>query len=483
MTTDDSSASSLNTSQTTRDPRTDELPILTDINEMSVEEKKVVRKSVAGSAMGNAIEWFDYGIYGYLTIYISQLFFGDGPYAIAATFATLAVSFLFRPLGGFILGPLGDKIGRQKVLVFTILMITAATACIGILPTMDTVGVLAPILLLLLRIVQGFSAGGEYGGAAVFMAEHAPDNRRGFFGSFLEFGTLAGTCAAAILCTALTAIVGEEGMLAGWWRLPFLLTIPLGLIALYLRSSLHESDVFTEAAASEKTEKKATGALIDLIKGYWRQLLILMGFVTLLNIAFYLVLTYLPTYLAETLGHDVVQSNLTLVGIMLVMMIVISPIGRLSDRVGRKPLLLTASIGYVVLSVPAFLLIQQDNVFLQTVGMAILGLLLVILVASVSSTLPALFPTQVRYSGFAIGYNVATALFAGTSASIVAGLIEITGSKLIPGWYLVAAGVIGTIAILCMRETAGRSLRGDKCPGEDDEIRALTGVEPIGYKG
>ncbi|WP_411730798.1 MFS transporter [Paeniglutamicibacter sp.] len=447
-------------------------------------ELKQARKSVAGSAIGNAIEWFDYGIYGYLIVYISQQFFtfgedgGTMPRILA--FSTFAISFLIRPLGGMVLGPLGDRIGRRKVLIFTIVMISVSTACIAALPTFDQVGYLAPILLVLLRMVQGFSAGGEYAGAAVFMSEHAPDNRRGFYGSFLEFGTLAGFSAAAILCTVLTLVVGEEGMMGGWWRLPFALTLVLGGIALWMRRHLTESETFIGDSSKDKEVSTAPQALGTLIRKYPGQLVKLFGFIVLVNVAFYLVLTYMPSYLTLTLGHGAVESNMTLVLIQLVMIALIVPLGALSDRIGRKPLLVTASVGFVVLSVPAVLLMQSTGLWGQIVGIGILGLLLVMLLSTISSTLPALFPTSVRYSGFAIGYNLSTAVFGGTAAVANEALIGATGNPLVPGWYLMAAGVIGLISVLTFKETAGRSLRGNVIPGSDDKQRLEIGESLVG---
>jgi MHS family proline/betaine transporter-like MFS transporter len=447
-------------------------------------ELKQARKSVAGSAIGNAIEWFDYGIYGYLIVYISQLFFTFGeeggtlPRILA--FSTFAISFLIRPLGGMVLGPLGDRIGRRKVLIFTIVMISVSTACIAALPTFDQVGYLAPVLLVLLRMVQGFSAGGEYAGAAVFMSEHAPDNRRGFYGSFLEFGTLAGFSAAAILCTGLTLVVGEEGMMAGWWRLPFALTLVLGGIALWMRRHLEESETFTEDSSKDNEVSTAPQALGTLLRKYPGQLFKLFGFIVLVNVAFYLVLTYMPSYLTTTLGHGSVESNMTLVLIQLVMIALIVPLGALSDRIGRKPLLVTASIGFVLLSVPAVQLMQSAGLLGQIVGIGTLGLLLVMLLSTISSTLPALFPTSVRYSGFAIGYNLSTAVFGGTAAVANEALIGATGNSLVPGWYLMAAGVIGLISVLTFKETAGRSLRGNVIPGSDDKQRRELGERLVG---
>lgn len=437
----------------------------------SSEGRRVLRRSITGSALGNAVEWYDYGVYGYLTIFMAVNFFGskegDGGLGVTLTLGTLALSFLARPLGGLVLGPLGDKIGRQKLMVFTVAMMSLATGCIGLLPTVDHVGAVAPALLVACRIVQGFSAGGEYGGAAIYMAESAPDRRRGFFGSFLEFGTISGFVLAATVCTTLITLVGDDGVQGGWWRLPFLISIPLGLTALWIRTRLIEAPVFAEALAQHEREHSP---LRTALQSNWRQILVLAGFVVLLNVAFYLVLGYMPTYLSNQLGHSTAQSNWMLVAMMVVMLVAIPPVGALSDRVGRKPLLMSAALGYALLSVPAVMLLGLDNLLTQFLGLAVLGLLLVILIASVSSTLPALFPTAVRYTGFAIGYNFSTAFFAGPSQTIANQLIESTGNRLVPGWYMAISGVIGFISILCMRETSQASLRGESIPGSPDSL-------------
>jgi MFS transporter, MHS family, proline/betaine transporter len=459
------------------------LPPLTVDADLTPEKRGVIRRSVAGSAVGNAIEWFDYGVYGYLVATMSTLFFSFGGDEGSAwprifAFGTFAISFLMRPLGAMVLGPLGDRVGRRAILVTTILLISVSTAAIGLLPTYESIGFWAPLLLVLLRMIQGFSAGGEYAGAAVFMAEHAPDNRRGFYGSFLEFGTFAGFSGAAILCTALTMAVGSDGMADGWWRLPFLLTLPLGLVGLWLRRHTTESDCFVEDVAGE--DRPSHGGLRELIAKYPGQLMKLMGFVVLYNVAFYLVLTYTPTYLSATLGQDATQSDLTLVAIQVVMMLVIVPLGALSDRVGRKPMLIVASLGFTFLSVPAVWLCQIGAVWSVLLGIGVLGLLLTVIASTASATLPALFPTSVRYSGFAIGYNVSTALFGGTAAMVNELLIDKTGNPTIPGWYLAIAGVIGLVSVLTFRETAGRSLRGNVIPGSDDDIRRAAGQTFVG---
>ncbi|WP_072314718.1 MFS transporter [Agrococcus sp. Marseille-P2731] len=456
-----------------------EPPPITRELDLSPIQRKTVKKSVMGAMAGNAIEWFDYGIYGYLVVHLSSQIFGGSEDSTLWALFGFAVSFLIRPIGGAVLGPLGDRIGRQKVLVFTIIMISVATACIGILPTFEQVGWLAPLLLFSLRIIQGFSAGGEYAGAAVYMAEHAPDDRRGFWGSFLEFGTLLGFSMAAILVTGLEFIVGPEGMEAGWWRLPFLLTLPLGLVALLMRARLHDSDTFTEAKQQD-TRTSAWQVLRDLITKQPKQLLKIMGITVLINTAFYLVLTYMPTFLTTSLDMDATQSGLMLVGVQLVMMAVIVPLGALTDRVGRRPVLLTAAIGFTLFSIPAVMLLTTGVVLLQILGLSIFGIFLVMLLCNISATLPALFPTTVRYAGFALGYNVATSLLGGPAGLINEWLIGETGSNLVPGFYMTIAGIIGLIAIWTFNETAGRSLRGDVVPGDDDVDRLAIGQDLIG---
>ncbi|MGO3249905.1 MAG: MFS transporter, partial [Agrococcus casei] len=371
-------------------------------------------------------------------------------------------------------------IGRQKVLVFTILMISLSTFCIGLLPTFDMIGWWSPILLFTLRIIQGFSAGGEYAGAAVYMAEHAPDNRRGFWGSFLEFGTLLGFSGAAILVTAMTAGLGEEFMNDWGWRIPFFVTLPLGLFALWMRSKLHESETFEESKAAGEAKSSAWKVLGDLIKQQPKQLLKIMGLVILINSAFYLVLTYMPTYLESSLEMDGTTSGLMLVGVQLVMMAVIIPIGALSDRIGRRPILITACIGFLVGSVPAIYLLDSGIIPLQILGLAIFGVFLVMLLANISATLPALFPTPVRYAGFALGYNIATSLLGGTAGFFNELLIKATGFIAVPGFYLAITAAIGLVAVLTFNETAGRSLRGNVVPGDDDQDRLAVGEELVG---
>jgi MHS family proline/betaine transporter-like MFS transporter len=432
-------------------------------------DERIVRRAVAGAAMGNAVEWFDYAIYSYLITSVGLNFFPDSSPAARTllTFSGIAIPFALRPLGGIVLGPLGDKFGRQRVLSLTILFMSGATFLIGLIPSHNTIGVAAPILLVLLRLIQGFSTGGEYGGAATFIAEYAPDKRRGFFGAFLEFGTLGGFVLGAALATTFQLSLSEAAMNSWGWRIPFLLAAPLGLVGFYLRNKLEDTPAFQQLSHGE-TQRVPLG---EMLSNNWPQILNLIGIVILLNVADYTVLTYMPTYLTQVLGISDAESNLTLIGIMLVMMALIAPVGALSDRVGRKPMLLTAAVGFLVLSYPAVALINLKSVLPVTIGLAVLGLLLLLMLGTIGSTFPAMFPTRNRYGGMSIGYSVSTALFGGTAPLAISALITKTGSTSIPAFYIMVAALIAIVPIVLIPETARKSIsHATEVPGTRPEF-------------
>jgi MHS family proline/betaine transporter-like MFS transporter len=431
-------------------------------------DDRTVRRAVAGAAMGNAVEWFDYAIYSYLVTAIGHNFFpeADPTAQTMLVFAGIAIPFVLRPFGGVLLGPLGDKFGRRRVLAFTIIMMSAATFFIGLIPSYHTIGIAAPILLLLARLVQGFSTGGEYGGAATFIAEYAPDRRRGFYGSFLEFGTLAGYVLGASLATAVQLGLPQEALLTWGWRIPFLIAGPLGLIGFYLRYRLEDTPAFRDAENAGETVR---APFRECVRAVWPQILNLIGFVILLNVAVYTLLTYMPTYLTQVLEISETESLLIIIGVMLGMMAVIAPVGALSDRVGRKPLLLTSAVGFLLLSYPAITLISMRDPLPVTVGMVILALLLVLMLGTIGSALPAMFPTRNRYGGFSIGYSTSTAVFGGTAPLIITALIDATGNTAIPAFYLMAAAAIAIVPILLIPETARVSI---------SHPTAIPGTEP-----
>lgn len=435
-----------------------------------------LRKAVGASAIGNAVEWFDYGIYAYGVTYISVALFPEGEDAVAFALLGFALSFLIRPLGGLFWGPLGDKIGRKRVLAATILLMAGSTFLVGLLPTYATIGIWAPILLYTLRMLQGFSAGGEYGGAATFMAEYSPDRRRGFWGSFLEVGTLAGLSCGALLMLGLITILGEADMQSWGWRLPFLIAGPLGLIGMYLRSRVSDTPVFEELEDKHEVEASLGSEFKDLFVGYWPQILKLFGLVIALNVVNYTLLSYMPTYLAGSIGLNETEVLVVPIIGMLIMMLILPAVGALSDVVGRKPMWIASLVGLAVLAVPMYKL-MATSLAGAIIGFLVLGLLYTPQLATISATFPAMFPAPVRFAGLAISYNVATSMFGGTAPLANERLIAATGDQLWPAYYMIGACLIGLLAVFFMIETKGASVRGTEIPGTPESIEE-TGVDP-----
>ncbi|MFJ4922156.1 glycine betaine/L-proline transporter ProP [Streptomyces sp. NPDC088725] len=451
-------------------------------SDITVTDEPAVKRATRAAALGNAMEWFDFGIYAYLAGTIGRVFFpSDNPtIELLSSFATFAVAFLVRPIGGMVLGPLGDKVGRKKVLALTMIMMAIGTFAIGLIPSYDTIGFWAPVLLILLRLVQGFSTGGEYGGASTFIAEYAPDKRRGYYGSFLEFGTLAGYVGAAGLVTALTAWLGTSGMDSWGWRVPYLVAGPLGLVGLYLRLKLDETPAFQKlesenvraSDAADPVETSPAGEVGRIFRDYWPTLILCIALVGAYNITDYMLLSYMPTYLSDELGYTETHGLLILLGVMVAQMLVITHVGKLSDHFGRKPLLMTGMLGFLILSLPAFLLVRQGGVWAVILGLLMLGVSLVCLLGTMSAALPALFPTQVRYGSLSIGYNLSASIFGGTTPLVITALISFAGTNLMPAYYAMAAALVGVISVACMKETARKPLDGSPPSVETEEEAA-----------
>jgi MHS family proline/betaine transporter-like MFS transporter len=422
-----------------------------------VEEQTVLR-AITGASIGNMVEWFDFAVYGYLATYIAANFFpSNNPTAsLLSTFAVFAAAFFVRPLGGIFFGPLGDRIGRQRVLATVIILMSVATFAIGLLPTYATIGVLAPLLLVVCRLLQGFSAGGEFGGGATFLAEYSPDDRRGFLVSWLEFSTLIGFILGSGVVLVLNSSLGEEAMTAWGWRIPFLIAGPLGAVGLYIRLRLEDTPEFR---ALESTGEVSQSPLRESITQNWKQILQVGGLVIIQNVGFYIVLVYMQTYITEQLEYSSTSASLSTVFTLLVAMVLIPPLGALSDRVGRKPLLMASCIGFAVLAYPLFLLLNAGSLATAILAHVALGVLLALYISTSVAALTELFPTRVRYGGFSIGYNISVAIFGGSAPYIAVYLIDATGSSLSPAFYVIFGAVATLLTVLTIPETAGTDLQ------------------------
>ncbi|MGH3653512.1 MFS transporter [Glutamicibacter sp.] len=420
-------------------------------------DAKTRRKVIAASFIGNFVEWFDYAAYGYLAVTIAAVFFpSDDPQAgLLMTFGVFAISFLVRPVGGFIWGHLGDKIGRREALSWSILMMTGATFCIALLPGYASIGFGAPLLLLALRLVQGFSAAGEYAGASAFLVEYAPANRRGLYAAVVPASTATGLLFGSLMAAGLTGLL-SSGELESWgWRIPFLLAAPMGLIGRYIRTKLEDSPAFLEASESSAPEGSPVGSLL---KNHWRQLVQAAGAVLLNAVGFYVILSYMPTYLSEELGLDATRSYLATTVALLTYVGFIFVTGMLSDRFGRKRVLISASILFILFTVPAFMALESGNFLVIVLVQILLGAMLTLNDGTLPSYLAEMFPTKVRYSGFAVSFNLSNALFGGTAPFVATLLIATSGNVLAPGWYLMGAAVISLVAVACSVETSRKPL-------------------------
>jgi len=431
-------------------------------DDITVVDSDSARKAVVATAVGNGMEWFDFGIYSYLAATIGQVFFPEvsGPMQLVYSFATFAVAFIARPIGGIFFGMLGDRLGRKKVLAITLIMMALATLSIGLIPGHASIGSTATVLLLIARLVQGFSTGGEYSGAMTFIAESTPDKKRGFMSSGLEVGTLVGYIAGAGLVTLLTFILGEDTMLEWGWRIPFFLSAPIGLIGFYLRNNLEETPAF-EAMEENRSDDDDYLSVKDILQYHWRAILIGMFVVFFYIVVNYAVLSYMPSHLTSVLGYGEAEGLLLIVIVMVIMIPIVLLMGYLSDRIGAKKIIQFGLIGLIFLSIPAFNLIGSGNKLSVFFGLMILAIFSSSFQGTMPALLPSLFFTNVRNGALAITYNISASFFGGTTPLVISWLISKTMNEMVPAYYLIFASIIGIIVVtIFLKDSSGKALRG-----------------------
>ena len=419
-------------------------------------QASVVRRVAVSSFLGNFIEWFDYASYSYFATVIALVFMpsSDPSVALLETFGVFALSYLMRPVGAFFWGHIGDKKGRKWALATSILLMSGATFLIGCLPSYGMVGLLAPVLLLLLRMVQSFSASGEYAGAATFLAEYSPPARRGVYCSLVPASTATGLLIGSTFATIMFTTMGADSpFVLDWgWRIPFWLAGPLGLITHYIRTRLSDSPVYQEMQDQLENgsggEGSGTAPIKTLITKHFRPLIISFGACVLNAVGFYAVLTYLPNYLIDTVQYNTGDASLITTICLIVYIGFIFLSGHISDKYGRKKMLIIACVGFIIFTVPAFYLLNTQNFVIILCAELLMCFLLTINDGTLASYLTETFPTNVRYSGFAVSFNFANAFFGGSASFISIALIQATGNAVAPGWYMVAISLIALVAMI-----------------------------------
>lgn len=432
------------------------------------------RRAFIGATSGHLIEWYDYGVYGFLAVYIGQAFFvsDDPATSLLSSFAAFALSFFIRPLGGLFFGPLADKIGRRKTLIAVLLMMAGSTCLLGLLPTYASIGIAAPILLVLIRCVQGFSAGGEIGTITSFISEYAGPGRRGFSTCWLMVTAVLGLVLGGAVANGMTWVLGAETMQAGGWRIPFLIAGPMGLISMYIRLKLEDSPEFLALQKAGETSKAPLREVWQ-----WKRAITLVFFIiTLHSSIFYLVLTFASTYMSRILKFD---SGTTLFYVFIASLsaALVMPLGgALTDKYGRKPFLIvvgvlaTLAMYWFFKSAPSA---TPATFFLPLMAVAItFGLY----ASSTYATMSELLPTRIRSTGIAVAYNVPVAVFGGSAPFISTWLIQQTGDITSPWYFYIGTGVMSLIALTALRKedfVAGSGVvesRSKACEGVRDFV-------------
>lgn len=425
---------------------------------MSMERSsgRSMAKAILAGSIGNALEWFDYGLYGYFAAIISSLFFPskDSLTSLMLTFIVFGVGFVMRPLGGLIFGHYADKAGRRKALAVTVILMGISTFAIGCLPTYAQIGVWAPVLLAFCRLMQGISTGGEWGSCMSFLAEYGTTSNRGFIVSWSQFSIAVGLLGGSAMGTMLTAALSQEALNAWGWRIPFWAGLAIAFFGMYVRSRVDETPKYKEA---EESHKVVNMPVVELLQKYRRETVVTIGIVIGWTISYWVTMAYMPTYISKVLKYPLWVGMSFNTVLLVFFMIAVPFAGMLADRIGRKPVMMIAAGGFIVCSYPLFYLMST----VRTSGvlffvMLSLALLQALICGGATVYIPEIFPTHVRCSAIGVGYNLAVAAFGGTAPFVATWLVSVTGNNLAPTYYLIGGSLLTFLVLTFMAEETFR---------------------------
>nr|WP_315592946.1 MFS transporter [uncultured Cupriavidus sp.] len=423
--------------------------------------KATRRRAIIAATIGNGLEWFDFTVYSFFAVIIAKLFFptGNDLTSFLLTVATFGVGFFMRPVGAIVLGVYADRVGRKAALTLTILMMALGTAIIGLAPTYESIGLWAPALIVLARLIQGFSAGGEVGGATAFLIEHAPDEERGAYASWQQasqgISFMLGAAMGALVTNGL-----DQAQIDAWgWRIPFLFGLLIGPVGMYIRSHLEEPPEFEARQAERRASNVKFSPLSQVLRDHPREVVAGLGVTILWTVCTYVLVFYMPSYAKQQLGLPL-GATFQSTAICGAIILVLCPLmGMLSDRVGRKRMLSVVALAILALAYPLF---HWLNVSPTTATLLQVQIVLGILLAAFTGPAPAVlaeqFPTEVRSTGLSLAYNFAVTIFGGFAPLIVTWLIESTQNKLAPAYYVIAAAAISLVALFFMHDRTGKKL-------------------------
>lgn len=413
------------------------------------------RRVIYAASIGNVMEWYDFNIFAFMAAPLAKNFFpaGDATAALLSTFAVFGVGLVVRPLGGYVIGRMGDRQGRKPALILTVMLMAAGTGIIGILPSYGSIGVLAPALLLAARLLQGFSTGGEWGGATTFMAEWSPAGRRGLFTSYQQMSNAVGLLVGSGIAAVLASSLAPAAIDAWGWRIPFLLGALFGPLGFWLRQTIEETPPYREIVGASATIPPPPAKAARLV-------VTAIGFTAGWTVCFYAFLNFMPTFTRLQLKLSQAESLWSNTAGVVAFTLLIPAMGALSDRIGRKPLLLLSCVSFMVLPLPAFWLLLHGQSLALVIAMQILfGAALSLFSGPGPAAIAELFPTRGRATWLSLSFSAGVAIFGGFTPLIAQSLIAVTGSPLAPIIYITAAVALSFVVILRMRETAHAALQ------------------------
>jgi len=413
-----------------------------------------MRKVVISGMIGNALEWYDYALYAQFAYIIGQHFFPDSEMRDTLTFAVFAAGFIVRPLGGIIFGNIGDRFGRRIALVVGIITMAIPTAGIGLLPGYKTIGIAAPIILTIIRLIQGFSLGGEFSGCISYIVEHASLEQRGLAGS-ASFVSMCGGMLLGLLTAAGFSYFMPAEMLFEWgWRIPFIAGLFISSVGLYIRKNLAESPIYKKA---KETGRLARFPLRETLTKYSKELIVALGIYITVTAPFYTSTVFIGNFM-QTLGYTNQQSTIVSSIILIVMMIVLPISAYISDKIGRRPVLIWGIILLILSVYPIFIALGSMNFTLAIISQVIFAGIISIYMGPVPTILVEIFPTSVRFTGVALSYNLAAAIFGGTAPMVAMILTRVTGDNYAIAYYLIALALLSSIILKFYKETYKKNL-------------------------
>lgn len=408
-------------------------------------DAKARKKAITAAGIGNFVEWFDFVLYAQFAAIIAIHFFpSDNPTSgLLATFAVFALGFLARPIGGVIFGHYGDKHGRKKALSAAVLLMSIATFAIGLTPTFESIGLMGPILLVVWRVCQGLSAGGEYAGSSSFVIEFAPKGKKALYGSINPIATALGIIGGALVGLIMTQLMDPEIINSWGWRIPFMIAGPLGIVGLYLRNKVEETPEFQAIQNKVKEEKHAP--LVEAFQASKMNMLTLFGWASLNGLGFYMLTGYMITFMTNAAEMARPQALSVYIVALILFSFACYFAGKLIDRVGIAKVAIVSAIVMSILIVPSFQLLSTGDLTTSIIGLSIFGIVMGFICTVTPLLMVVLFPAHIRYSASALSYNLAYGLLGGTAPYIATYLIAETGNNLAPAYYVAIVTVIGLL--------------------------------------